>query len=55
MPWRGMCRAILGGRVRVEVSAEQAIDALAWASSLDGWDQDSLAGLWVYPAAPAVG
>ena len=45
--------SLLAGRVRVEVSAEEAADALTWARELPGWDDDSLAPLWVYPTAPA--
>ena len=45
--------AILAGRSRVEVSAEEAVDALAWARKLPGWDDDSVAPLSAYPAAPA--
>ena len=45
--------AILAGRSRVEVSAEEAVQALACARALPGWDDDSLAPLWAYPAAPA--
>ena len=43
-------RSILAGRSRVELSAEEVSDALAWASAIDGWDGDGLAPLWVYPA-----
>jgi hypothetical protein len=46
-------RAILDGRMRVEVSAEEAMAALSWAQTLDGWDAERLTALWVYPAAPA--
>jgi hypothetical protein len=45
-------RAILAGRTRVEVSAEEAIAALKWARSVQGWDPDALAPVWIYPAAP---
>jgi hypothetical protein len=49
-------RAILAGRTRVEVSAAEASAVLVWARSLQGWDPDALAPVWVYPAAPvAVG
>jgi hypothetical protein len=44
-------RAILAGRSRVEVSAAEAAEAIAWASGLTGWDSGSLPPLWVYPAA----
>jgi hypothetical protein len=46
-------RSILAGRMRVEVNAQEAIAALAWAQTLEGWDAHRLAPLWVYPAAPA--
>ena len=44
--------AILAGRSRVEASAEEVVDALAWARKLPGWDDDRVAPLRVYPAAP---
>jgi hypothetical protein len=47
-------RAILGGRTRVEVSAQEARAAIAWAAALDGWDPDGFNPLWVYPALPEV-
>ena len=46
--------AILAGRSRVEVSAEEAVDALAWARELPGWDDDILAPVWAYPAVPTL-
>jgi hypothetical protein len=49
---RWAIQAILAGRTRVEVSAHEALAALAWARSLEGWDPDRLTPLWVYPAAP---
>jgi hypothetical protein len=45
-------QAILAGRTRVEVSAEEATAALAFAQTLEGWDPERLAPVWVYPAAP---
>jgi hypothetical protein len=45
-------RAILAGRTRVEVSAQEATAALEWARSVKGWDPDALAPVWIYPAAP---
>jgi hypothetical protein len=46
-------RAILAGRSRVEVTAAEAAAAIAWASALAGWDNDSLTPIWVYSTAPA--
>lgn len=43
-------RAILTGRSRVEVSAEEAEAVLVWASALDGWDESATAPLSTYPA-----
>jgi hypothetical protein len=40
-------RAILSGRTRVELGAQEARDALSWARSLDGWDEDRLTPLWL--------
>ena len=45
-------RAILTGRSRVEISADEAHAVLRWARGLDGWDPDALAPVWIYPAAP---
>ena len=33
-------RALLAGRARVEVSADEAAHVLAWARGLDGWTGD---------------
>jgi hypothetical protein len=44
-------RAILTGRSRVELSAAEAAEAIAWASGLPGWDSSGLTPLWVYLAA----
>ena len=46
-------QAILRGRTRVEVCADEARAAIAWAAALDGWDPDGFPPLWVYPALPA--
>ena len=46
-------RSILEGRSRVEVSALDASEALAWARTVDGWDDDALPPLWVYPFDPS--
>lgn len=46
-------RSILAGRSRVEVTADEASNALEWARSLDGWNDDALAPLWVYPLDPS--
>ena len=46
-------RAILAGRSRVEVSADEAVAVLRWARGLDGWDPDALAPVWIYPVTPA--
>ena len=43
-------RAILAGRSRVELTATEAAEAIAWASGLPGWDTNSLTPLLVYPA-----
>jgi hypothetical protein len=44
--------AILTGRRRVEVSADEAVAVLRWARGLDGWDPDALAPVWIYPVTP---
>ena len=43
-------RALLSGRSRIEVSAEEAHAVLAWARALDGWDDGAGAPLAAYPA-----
>ena len=45
-------RTLLSGRMRVEVSSDEALEALAWAATLDGWGEGPRA-LWVYPFDPA--
>ena len=45
-------RTLLSGRTRVEVSGGEALEALAWAATLDGWGEGPRA-LWVYPFDPA--
>jgi hypothetical protein len=42
-------RALLGGRTRVELSAEEAVLAVHWASRLSGWGDDGDHPLIVYP------
>ena len=45
--------ALFRGRSRVELSAIEAEAALAWASTLPGWDRDGDPPLLVYdPGAP---
>jgi hypothetical protein len=45
-------RAVLHGRWRVELTAEEAWSALAWARTVEGWDDDSRPPLWIYPLGP---
>jgi hypothetical protein len=47
-------RAILNGRLRVELGADEAVAALAWARTIEGWPADGLPPVWVYPGDPAV-
>jgi hypothetical protein len=42
-------RALLGGRTRVELTAEEAVLAIHWASRLSGWGDDGEHPLVVYP------
>jgi hypothetical protein len=42
-------RAVLQGRWRVELTAEEAWAALAWARKVEGWDEESRPPLWIYP------
>ena len=46
--------ALLAGRTRVELSHDEAMQALAWASTVDGWDGSELGSLVLYPAPEAV-
>jgi hypothetical protein len=46
-------RALLGGRTRVELSAEEAVRAIHWAAQLTGWDQDERRPVFVYPSLDA--
>ncbi len=41
-------RAILAGRTRVELSAEEAVSAIDWASRVPGWDSGAPTPLFVY-------
>jgi hypothetical protein len=43
--------ALLTGRSRLEVSADEALELRAWASRIDGWGHDGHEPLSVYPAA----
>ena len=42
-------RAVLSGRSRVELSAGEAHDVLAWARSIDGWDDGGITPLAIHP------
>ena len=46
-------RVIVDGRTRVELSREEATEALAWARQLEGWDPAGLTPVWIYPVPPA--
>jgi hypothetical protein len=46
-------RALLAGRARVEVSADEAAHVLAWARTLDGWAGDGAPPLRVHPEPAA--
>jgi hypothetical protein len=41
-------RAILAGRTRIELTAQEAASAIDWASRLPGWESDGPAPLFVY-------
>jgi hypothetical protein len=46
--------ALLGGRTRVEVTREEAVQALAWAAAIGGWPPADPKPVFVHePAAPA--
>jgi hypothetical protein len=42
----------MGGRTRVEVTAEEAWALLAWARNVDGWESGGHTALWIYPVRP---
>jgi hypothetical protein len=42
-------QAILGGRTRVELTAEEAVLAIHWAAQVSGWDDHGKHPLFVYP------
>ena len=46
--------ALLAGRTRVELSHDEAVQALAWAASVDGWERSELRPLMLCPASEAV-
>ncbi len=49
-------RAVLSGRSRVEITAEEAVLAIHWASRLSGWDDTGgPKPLFVYPRLPHEG
>lgn len=48
-------RALLAGRTRVELSAEEAERAIHWASRLSGWGEDGAHPLVVHPPLAAQG
>jgi hypothetical protein len=42
-------QAILGGRTRVELTAEEAVVAIHWAAQQSGWEDHGEHPLFVYP------
>jgi hypothetical protein len=47
--------ALLAGRTRVELSHDEAVQVLAWAASVDGWEGSELKPLTLFPDHDAVG
>jgi hypothetical protein len=45
--------ALLAGRARVELSHDEAQQALAWAASVDGWDGSERKPVMLFPAPDA--
>ncbi|HEX6698869.1 MAG TPA: hypothetical protein VF080_18805 [Solirubrobacteraceae bacterium] len=39
---------LLGGRIRVEVTRQEAAEALVWASGISGWDSAEPKPLFLY-------
>jgi hypothetical protein len=46
-------QALLGGRTRVEISAEEAVLAIHWAAQLSGWDDHDRPPIFLYPPLAA--
>ena len=42
-------RALLAGRTRIELSAQEAREVFAWARSVPGWESDGTPALEAYP------
>jgi hypothetical protein len=42
-------RALLNGRTRVELTAEEAVRAIHWAAQLSGWDDYPQPPVFIYP------
>jgi hypothetical protein len=51
-PRVGACAgaALLSGRSRVELSAEEAVSAIHWAAQLTGWDDWDQHPIFIYPS-----
>jgi hypothetical protein len=47
-------RALIAGRMRVEVDALDAADALTWAERVGGWPSSTRSPLVVHPSDPRV-
>ena len=48
----GAISVLLAGRARVEVSRDEAVRALEWASRVDGWAEAKTKPLCLYPCGP---
>ena len=46
--------ALLKGRERVEVTHDEGVRALVWASGLSGWSAADPKPVWLYQPAPAI-
>jgi hypothetical protein len=45
---------LLNGRERVEVTSDEAAQALAWAGSITGWNAEDPKPVWLYQPAGAL-
>jgi hypothetical protein len=46
--------ALIAGRVRIELSYEETVEAIAWAERIGGWPTTGASPLIVYPRDPRV-
>jgi hypothetical protein len=45
-------RAVLAGRMRIELTHDDALAVIRWAAQIEGWPAEGPTPLWIYPPAP---